>query len=68
MIDSSIAVPTLANAEPVTHDSSTVVASEQHLTPAEKQPFQITGLFSSLTDSPADAGLHPAGSCGKPRF
>ena len=34
-IDSVIAVQSSADAEPVTHDSSTVVGSEQHLAPAE---------------------------------
>ena len=34
-IDSVIAIQTSADAEPITHDSTTVVGSEQHLAPAE---------------------------------
>ena len=34
-IDSVVAIQTAANEEPVTHDSTTVVGSEQHLAPAE---------------------------------
>jgi len=34
-IDGVIAIQTAANEEPVTHDSSTVLSTEQHLAPAE---------------------------------